>query len=444
MDKFVITGGNPLHGTVAVGGAKNVALKVLVASLLTHDALVIHNVPLLYDVYAMLDLLGCLGVTHQFDGHTLTIKHTNLKNCTVPLEVAARLRTSSMVVGPMLLKFGEAKIPNPGGCRLGARPIDRHIDALKAMGAAVTYHPEDGYFHIRAKRLHGATITFPKNTHTGTETLILAAVCASGVTILKNAAEEVEIDGLIDLLNRMGAKIIRTNKREITITGVDALHGAEYSVMPDRNEEVTFAIAAAITGGNIIVKNSQRSLLSPFLDTYVKAGARYEVIDERTTRYMCKGDLRSTDVVTMPHPGFMTDWQAPWAVLMTQAKGISTIHETIFESRFQYVGELQKMGAHIEFYDPKVMSPEKFYNFNWKDRIEGNHQGIRIHGPTELHNAVLEINDLRAGATLILAALTAQGESYIHGVQQVDRGYEDIEHRLGALGANVKRIKEDV
>ena len=416
---------------------------MLVASLLTDEELVIHNLPLLRDVYFMLEVLKSLGVVYSIDGHTVMIKNTGMKHSTVPLEVGARLRTSSMVVGPLLARFGEAKIPNPGGCRLGARPIDRHIEALKLMGADITYNSADGYFYARTRGLHGATIRFSKNTHTGTETIILAAVLADGTTVIQNAAEEVEIDELITLLIAMGAKIRRTKFREITIKGVSKLHGTDYSIMPDRNEEVTFAIAAAMTHGALVVHHSQRQTLTAFLETYSQTGAKFEAIDETTTRYYCDGPMNATNVVTGPHPEFMTDWQAPWAVFMTQSRGISTIHETVFESRFSYVGELKKMGANIEFFHPRVLKPEEYYNFNWADRVEGYYQGIRIHGPTKLHNAVLSIDDLRAGATLILAALVAKGESYIHGVEQVDRGYENIEVRLKGVGANIVRIKED-
>jgi UDP-N-acetylglucosamine 1-carboxyvinyltransferase len=213
--------------------------------------------------------------------------------------------------------------------------------------------------------------------------------------------------------------------------------------MPDRNEEVTFAIAAAITRGDVTIHNSQISTLGAFIDMFTKSGMKFEQIDAHTTKYFGEGSFKATDIVTAPFPGFMTDWQAPWAVYMTQAKGISTIHETIFESRFSYVAELKKMGAEIDFYDPIVKDPKTFYNFNWKDRVNGYHQGIRITGPAKLHNAVLHIDDLRAGATLILAALVAGGESYIHGVEQVDRGYEKIEERLSQLGANIKRITEE-
>jgi UDP-N-acetylglucosamine 1-carboxyvinyltransferase len=213
--------------------------------------------------------------------------------------------------------------------------------------------------------------------------------------------------------------------------------------MPDRNEEVTFAIAAAITGGDVIVKNSSLKTLSSFLDVYTKAGLHYEAVNDTTTRYFRSGPIKPTDVVTTIHPGFMTDWQAPWAVLMTQADGVSTIHETVFESRFSYVEELKKMGAAIEFYDPPVSDPQTYYNFNWGDHIDGFKQAIRIHGKTQLHNGIVTIHDLRAGATLILAAMVATGESSVHGIEQVDRGYENIELRLQQLGTHIARVKED-
>jgi UDP-N-acetylglucosamine 1-carboxyvinyltransferase len=443
MDKFIITGGVPLKGEIAVAGAKNVALKILVASLLTDEEIIIHNVPDIRDVALMLEVLAVLGVRHRRDGHTIHVTHTHIHDAKVPLDLASHLRTSSMVMGPLLARYGIATTPNPGGCRLGARPIDRHINALKDMGADIHYHSDDGYFYGAAKELHGATIRFPKNTHTGTETLILAAVLAKGETVLENAAEEIEIDDLIHCLNTMGADIKRSDPRTILIHGVKALHGTEYSIMPDRNEEVTFAIASVMTAGDVVIRNSSRANLGAFLDAYTKAGGGFEEMDATTTRYFKNGNLKSTDIVTQAHPGFMTDWQAPWAVLMTQADGRSTIHETVFESRFSYVSELKKMGAAIEFFDPLVENPEEFYNFNWADRVEGYHQGITITGPTPLHNAVLEIDDLRAGATLVLAALSAPGESVVHGVEQVDRGYEKIEERLRVLGAHIKRVTEE-
>ncbi len=441
MDNFLITGGVPLHGEITIAGAKNVTLKALVASLLTDSEVIIHNAPSIRDVSLMLDLLRELGIKTSSEGHTITVHDGSISKTTVPLEVGAKLRVSSMVLGPILARYGNAKIPNPGGCRIGARPIDRHIEGLVKMGATITYNSDDGYFHAKANGLHGVTYRFSKNTHTGTETLLLAAVLAHGETVLKNAAEEVEVDDLISLLNRMGANIKRTNPREIVISGVEKLHGTEYTVMPDRNEEVTFALTA-MTGGEVTVRHSRPQFLSSFLEQYTNAGGIYKKVDDDTTVYSVGNALGKTDIATGPYPGFMTDWQGPWAVFMTQAHGISTIHETVFESRFSYVIQLQKMGAQIDFFDPIVANPQDFYNFNWSDRVPGYHQGIRITGPTKLHNAVTEIDDLRAGATLVLAALAATGESYISGIEQIDRGYEKIEERLSALGANIKRVKE--
>jgi len=442
MDKFIITGGKPLHGTVTVAGAKNVALKIPIAALLTGDKLVVKNVPQIRDVLYLVETLRSLGANIELREQTLEITTKGLDSTAVPLEFGARLRSSSLVLGPLLARWGEAKVPNPGGCRLGARPIDRHIEALRQMGAEITYNSTDGYFYAKAKKLRGATINFPKNTHTGTETILLAAVLAQGRTVMENAAQEVEVDDLINCLNQMGAKIQRVAPRRIVIEGVKALHGLEYTIMPDRNEEITFAIAAAVTGGEIIVKDSQPQNLTAFLKSFKEAGGTIKVIDAQTTCYGAGHRLVATQITTAPHPGFMTDWQGPWAVFMTQANGRSTIHESVFESRFSYVRELRKMGAKIEFFDPPVKNPEQFYNFNWNDRVRGSQQGIIINGPTALHNAIVTIDDLRAGATLVLAALTAPGASYVYGVEQIDRGYEKIEARLVSLGASILRVKE--
>lgn len=444
MDTFIITGGKPLQGEVTLGGAKNVALKLLVASLLTDEELIIHNVPEIRDVMLMIEVLTSLGVKVDRNGNTLTAKNIRVDQIQVPLDIGARLRTSSMVIGPLLARYGKAMVPNPGGCRIGARPIDRHITALRNMGAVIDYRSDDGYFHATAPQgLKGISYKFSKNSHTGTETIILAAVLAKGKTIIKGAAEEVEVDELITFLNSMGAKVCRSAPKEIIIEGVTSLHGAEHMIMPDRNEEITFAIAAAVTGGDITVIGSQRQYLSVFLETFAAAGGGYEAIDVTKTRYFRKNKLTSVDILTQPHPGFMTDWQAPWAVLMTQASGTAIIHETVFENRFGYAQELKKMGAQIESYDPKVSDPTGFYNFNWEDHQDGDHHAIRIQGPTKLHNAILTMNDLRAGATLVLAALAAEGQSVLHGVEHIDRGYEKIEERLGKLGAIIERQKEE-
>lgn len=443
METFVINGGKQLKGSVTLQGAKNVALKMFVASLLTDQPLVLNNVPKIRDVFAMLEIMNYLGVETEWNDHTVRLVFKSTGMTTVPLDVGARLRTSSLVLGPLLLAYGKADIPNPGGCRLGVRPIDRHIKAIVDMGATITYDSSDGFFHATSNELKGTTVSFDKVTHTGTESVLLTAVKAKGTTIINNAAQEIEIDDLIALLNAMGANIRRTKPDQITIVGVDHLSGTTYSIMPDRNEEVTWAIAAAVTQGEITVHNSKRAYLTSFLEPFRAVGGEAIEVDDHTTRYRAILPLKPIDIETLPHPGFMTDWQAPWALLMTQANGISTVHETVFESRFSYVTHLQKMGATIEFFHPPVMDPEKTYNFNWEDRVDGTHQGIRITGPTKLHNAVVEIDDIRAGATLVLAALAAEGESYVNRAETVDRGYEAIEERLRALGADIVREIEE-
>lgn len=442
MDRLIVKGGNKIRGEIKVSGAKNVAMKVILAGLLTDKPIYVENVPLISSIFGTAEIVKPLGVAVKLrNNHTMTIIGDGLKNHIVPLQLGGLYRTATMVMGPLLSRLGKATVPNPGGCRIGKRPIDRHIDGLKAMGAKIKY--KNGFFVAETNRLHGAKYRFTNNTHTGTESLILAAVLADGETVLENAAEEPEIDDLIRLLNLMGAKI-RRRKRVIAISGVKELDGAEFSVMPDRNEAVTFAIAAIATKGDLIVDGTQRVYLKSFLEKLDEACGRWEPISDSKTRFFVSPQLKSTNVTTSCYPGFMTDWQAPWALLMTQGGGISTIHETIYEDRFGYVSELRKMGAKIDFFNPKVANPQTIYNFNWKDKRNNNFQAIKIYGPQYLHNAVIDVCDLRAGATLILSSLIASGESIISGIEHIDRGYEDIEMRLSSLGAKIKRIKGDL
>lgn len=441
MNKLIIRGGNKLKGEIKVSGAKNVAMKVILAGLLTSEPIYITNVPFISSVVGTAEMLKPLGLKTTFEAnHTIKIDGSNLKTHEISLELGQLYRTASMVIGPLLARFGRAVVPNPGGCRIGRRPIDRHIEGLKSMGAKIIY--KDGFFYAQSDRLKGAKYKFKSNTHTGTETLILAAVLADGETVLENAAEEPEVDNLIQLLNLMGAKIRRIKKRTIIIKGVDKLSGCEFSIMPDRNETITFAIAAIASGGNIIVDNTQREYIKSFLESLDMVNGGWESISDSRTRFFAKEPLRSTDMVTKAYPGFMTDWQSSWALLMTQADGLSTIHETVYEDRFGYVSELRKMGANIEFYQPLVSNPSEFYNFNWSDKKKDSFQAIRIKGLTRLHNAIVEVCDLRAGITLVLAALIAEGESIIRGIEHIERGYEDIEERLKNLGGNIKRIKD--
>lgn len=442
MDEFfIVNGGYPLKGEIEVGGAKNVVLPALVAGLLTQERVILENIPLIADLFSMIHISEKLGVKINVHNHKLIIDNSHFLNQKISLEAGAKLRSSFMMIIPLLLRFGKAKIPNPGGCRIGARPVERLIEGLKSLGVKIKYKPEDGYFHAEVRRLTGTTYKFPKNSHMGTEMMMMGAALALGKTILENAALEPEVDDLIKLLNQMGAKIKRVKPRIIVIDGVKKLKGVSYKIMSDRNEAVTLAIAAIATRGDVFVKGADQKVLQFFLEKLDQAGAGWEAFKDGM-RFYGKNSLRAVDVTTSCYPGFMTDWQAPWAVLMTQAQGVSRIHETIYESRFQYVLELLKMGAKISFYNPQVTNPAELYNFNLQDDKKGYYRAIKIMGPTKLHNGVLEIPDLRAGATLVLAALTASGKSFLSGIFHIDRGYEKLEERLSKLGARIQRAKE--
>jgi len=443
MDKFIIKGGKKLKGEINISGAKNVALKTIVAACLTDEEVEIHNIPLVSDLYIMAEIVEELGGKIKISDHTISIQIKNFSKSKIALERAAETRTSAMFISPLLARTGKAIIPNPGGCRIGYRPIDRTIEGLKQMGVTVNYKREDGYFHMNTKNgLNGIDYAFKKPTHTGTETLILAAVLAKGKTILRNCAQEPEIDELVLLLSKMGANIKKIDPKTIEIIGVKKLKGAKFSVGIDRNEVVTLAIAAIITKGDVLIKDAKSVDLKEFLEKMELVGAGVESRGN-DIRFFYKNDLVACDIETSPYPGFMTDWQAPWAVLMTQVKGTSVVHERVYESRFGYVEHLIRMGAKIKLFNPEVSNPESYYNFNIEDDNSRNKHAIQISGPVKLHNAVVAMSDLRAGATMVLAALAASGETVILEVYHLDRGYECLENRLGKLGADIKRIKDE-
>ncbi|RJQ26248.1 UDP-N-acetylglucosamine 1-carboxyvinyltransferase [Candidatus Parcubacteria bacterium] len=442
MKKYIINGGNNLKGEVKISGSKNVALKVLVAACLTEEEVEISNAPLISDLYSMIELIKESGGEVKLEGHTVRIKMGKIKSSRIPFDIGAKVRTSFMLIAPLLLRTGKAIVPNPGGCRIGARPIDRQIEGLEQMGTKIRYDSKDGYFHAVAEKLKGITYRFEKNTHTGTETLIMAASLAQGQTILLNTALEPEIDDLINLLNKMGAKIRREEDRKIIIDGVHKLHGASIKIMPDRNELVTFAIASALTGGEIIIRGGDLNSIASFLEKFNEAGGKWEEVNSGIRFFLLSKEIKPTNITTEPHPGFMTDWQGPWAVLMTQAKGASTIHESIYENRFSYVQELEKMGAQIIPYHPKVKNPKEFYNFNYEDKKNNPMQAIKINGHSQLHNAFIKTADLRAGATLVLAAMVAKGESVIDDIGHLERGYENFDGRLKSLGLNIKVLQD--
>lgn len=445
MDKFIIKGGKKLKGSVNVFGSKNVATKLLVAACLTDEEIVIENLPLISDVLIMIDIVRHLGGEVKIIDHKLKIRMDKFSSEKISLEKAAEIRPSFMFLAPLLARKKVAIIPNPGGCRIGARPIDRIIDGLKQMGVKIKYESKDGYFHALAPDgLKGTTYKFVKSTHTGTETMILAAASAKGKTILENAGQEPEIDELIALLNRMGAKIKRDseNPRRIEIDGVKKLHGAKFIIAPDRNEIVTFACAAIATKGDIFIEKITKKGIEEFLELFERIGGGYEE-KNKGIRFFYKGKLKSHDVTTGYYPGFMTDWQGPWSVVMLKSEGTSVLHERVYENRFTYVDDVNKMGADVELFNPEVKDPKKYYNFNYKDGKNYFH-AAKITGPKDLHNAILNIYDLRAGATLVLAALAAQGESVLLGIEHLDRGYEEFDKRLKKLGANIKRVREDI
>jgi len=439
MEKFIVTGGIKLKGEVHVSGAKNAALKTLIAACLTDEEVIIKNIPLISDFHNMIEIIKNIGGEAQILDHSVRIRVKKIKNYRLSLDTAARIRTSFMFIVPLLLRTGHAIIPNPGGCRLGARPVERCLDGLRKMGADIAYNRKDGFFYAKTRHLKGVTYTFKKNTHTGTETMLLAAVLAHGKTILKNAAEEPEVDELIGFLNSMGAVIKRTKKREIEINGVKNLHSTAYAIGHDRNEIVTFAIAALITQGDIFVKGAKKEYLKEFIDKLVLAGGGVEE-KKGGLRFYYHKELKAMDIKTLPHPGFMTDWQAPWGVLMTQAIGECLIHETVFENKLGYVKELQKMGANALLFNPKISNPEEVYNFNLSDDDPKFFHAVKIKGPTKLHNAVVTMQDIRAGAAVLLAALAAKGISTIYDIEKLDRGYEVFEERLKKLGANIIRV----
>ncbi len=437
MAALYVTGGNPLVGSVRIGGAKNASYKLMIASLLGSEESRLLNFSHISDVNLVGKIIAYLGAEVKHAGErAIFINPKNLSAHTIDATHGEQGRFSTMFIPPLLAKFGKAVVPAPGGDKIGKRPLDRHFEGLEALGAKVGV--ENGMYVAEAEKLTGATYRFSKNTHTGTETLIMAAALAEGTTILENAAEEPEIDDLIKFLNAMGAKIDRPVDRVVRILGVEKLRGAIHKLLPDRNEAVSYACAAIATKGDIIIENANADHLRAFLDKLQEIGAGYTV-DTYGIRFYYKGELRATDVTTEIHPGFMTDWQPLWATLCTQCAGTSTIHETIMPKRFQYVEALNKMGAKITQFNPDVTNPQEVYNFDLENDEPGNQHAIKIEGPTPLQAGEFEVVDLRHGATLITAALIANGTSVITGVEHVDRGYEALDKRLRIMGARIER-----
>jgi UDP-N-acetylglucosamine 1-carboxyvinyltransferase len=416
MQKLAIQGGTPLRGEVRISGAKNAALPIMCAGLLTADALRLANMPELHDVVTMRKLLEQMGVTATVEPGAVTLSGAQVNKLEAPYDMVKTMRAAILVLGPLVARFGEAFVSLPGGCAIGSRPVDLHIKGLQAMGAEIRI--EHGYIHARAKRLKGARIFFDIVSVTGTENLMMAAALADGVTVLENAAREPEVVDLANCLRAMGARIAGDGTDTITIAGVDRLHGATHRIMPDRIESGTFLVAAAATGGNITLTDARADILDTVLEKLAEAGAKVSVDGDRIHLAM-SGRPQAVNVRTAPHPAFPTDMQAQFMALNSIAQGSAMVVETIFENRFMHVQELRRLGAQID--------------------VEGNTCVVR--GVEQLEGAMVMATDLRASACLVIAGLVAQGETVIDRIYHLDRGYEHIEAKLGQLGAHIRRIK---
>jgi len=422
MDKFRIRGGRPLHGTVQIAGAKNSALPLMAAALLTPEPVTLHNVPMVRDIVTMAKLLAFMSATvstTEIPASTYSIQSETMNDAIAPYELVKTMRASILTLGPALARSGFAHVSLPGGCAIGARPVDLHLSALEKMGAVIA--TEHGYIQARAPqggRLKGTHIVFEKITVTGTENLLMAATLADGTTTLENCAREPEITDLIHLLRKMGANIEGDDTSTIHIHGVSKLHGATHRVIADRIEAGTFLIAGAITNGDLTITHCHPEHLGAIIAKLQTAGVPVEIPDPSTIRVHDGHKLTSADVTTEEYPGFATDMQAQYMALATQAKGTSVITETIFENRFLHASEMIRMGAHIS--------------------IDGRRAVVR--GPSPLSGSVVQASDLRASAGLVLAALIASGETIIDRVYHIDRGYERIVEKLAAVGADIERL----
>jgi UDP-N-acetylglucosamine 1-carboxyvinyltransferase len=417
LDKLQITGGVALEGETRISGAKNATLPILAAALLAEGPVTVGNVPHLHDVTTMIELLARMGVTVTVDERMhIEVDPSSIRECFAPYELVKTMRASILVLGPLVARYGRADVSLPGGCAIGARPVNIHVAGLQAMGADI--HIEGGYIRARARRLHGARLVLDTVTVTGTENLMMAATLADGETVIENAAREPEVVDLAHFLIAMGARIEGAGTDKIVVQGVKALHGTEYAVLPDRIEAGTYLVAGAITGGHIRLKNTEPAHLDAVLGKLTEAGATIGTGPNWVELDMRGRRPRSVDVRTAPYPAFPTDMQAQFAALDTVANGVGTVVETIFENRFMHMLEMRRMGAEI--------------------RLEGN--TAIIHGVRELTAAPVMATDLRASASLVLAGLVARGRTDIERIYHIDRGYEAIEEKLAQLGAQIRRV----
>ena len=419
MDKLIIEGGNRLHGDIRISGAKNAVLPIMAATLLADSPVTVRNVPHLHDVTTTMELLGRMGIHLTVDEKMdIVVDTSTIHSLYAPYELVRTMRSSILVLGPMLSRFGQADVSLPGGCAIGSRPVDLHIKGLQAMGADIDV--ENGYIKARVERLKGARLVMDIVTVTGTENLMMAATLADGITLIENAAREPEVADLANCLNCMGAKITGQGTDTITIEGVERLSGTEYKVLPDRIETGSYLVAAAITGGHIKVKDTRPDIMDAVLQTLREAGAEITLGEDWIELDMHGKRPKAVNIHTAPYPAFPTDMQAQFTALNVVAEGSGAITETVFENRFMHVQEMQRMGAQI--------------------RLEGN--TAICHGVERLAGAQVMATDLRASASLVLAGLVADGETTIDRIYHIDRGYERIEEKLLQLGANIRRVPD--
>ncbi|OGM94275.1 UDP-N-acetylglucosamine 1-carboxyvinyltransferase [Candidatus Wolfebacteria bacterium RIFOXYD12_FULL_48_21] len=431
--RFIINGGKPLRGAIEVKGSKNATTKMMIASLLTDEECVLENFPSIGDTEITKELCEHIGATVTVDGSTARLCTPNIKSHRVT-QLTRRNRIPILALGPLLNRVGKAEVPVLGGDKIGARPVDIHLDGLKQLGAEITH--DDKFFYASAPNgLTGATITLRYPSVGATENIILASVLAKGRTVIHNAAVEPEIMDIILLLQKMGAIIGLGSDRTIYIEGVKKLHGARHRILPDRNEAVSFAcLGLAFPGNEVTVKNAVQKDLITFLNAVRKIGGEYRIEDDGIT-FFRKDGLVASEVETDTHPGFMTDWQQPFLILLTQAAGTSVMHETVYEDRFGYTEELKAMGANIAVFSKCLGELSCRYNG------QGFPHSAIVSGPTPLRGVdTLKVRDLRAGMAHMIAALVAEGESVIEGIEEIDRGYEVLDTRLRALGADIRRV----
>ncbi len=436
MEAFRIIGGKPLHGKVRLSGTKNLISKLMVASTLSDKQSTFTNAPLhLGETDITEEIIRSLGTkTSESDelNGTLYVHTEKFSTHEVPPRFAELNRIPILLIGPLLHRTGQACVPIPGGDKIGARPVDFHINALRRMGAHIEL--KDHFYNCKADSLKGALIELPFPSVGATENIIIAGTLAKGTTIINNAAVEPEIIELVKYLQKMGAIISIETNRRIVIEGVESLHGAVHHIMPDRIEAASFACAAIASKGDVFIEDADQSAMLTFLNDLRRAGGDFDITDDGI-RFYYKGKLKSIAIETGVHPGFMTDWQQPWVLMMTQAEGLAVVHETVYENRFGYVTELRKMGAHIELYNSCLGGGDCRFT-----TLANPHSAV-IFGPSKLKGANINIPDLRAGFVYLIAAALADGESTITGIHHVERGYEHIERKLAGLGVGISRVE---